>query len=48
MQNKKWNFLIDNEWEIHKDWFAVHLFGINILKDFLCITFFGFSFIMER
>ena len=48
MKNKKWIFLVENTWEIHKVWFAVDLFGINISKSVFCITLFGFSFIMER
>ncbi len=48
MKNKKWNFLVESSWEIHKDWFAVDFFGINISKGFFCITLFGFSFVMER
>ena len=42
---KKWNFYFENEWEIHKDWFAVALLSFNIQSDFIGITIFGFTFI---
>lgn len=48
MKKKKWNFVVDNEWEIYKDWFAVSLLSFNIQKDFICIVIFGFAFIWER
>ena len=48
MKKKRWHFLIENDWVIHKGWFAVDLFGINISKGFFCITFFGFTFILEK
>lgn len=45
---KKWRFLIENEWEIHKDWFAVDFLALNLQRDFIAITIFGFTFIMEK
>ena len=48
MKKKKWHFLVESDWEIHKNWFGVDFFGLNISKGFLSITLFGFSFIMEK
>lgn len=49
MKNK-WQFLLQNEWRFYENFegFSVELFGLNLQKNFICITVFGFSFIWEK
>lgn len=45
---KKWKFLLENQWDIDKDWIAVELFGFNLQKDYKVFVIFGVAFIWEK